>query len=233
MKIPVAISAMLLGVAVLALTGCATRAPGREAFLKPSPMPARPRAAPNSSNGSVFPATTYASLFQDHRMWRRGDLVTIDIVQQAAAQKNDSSQLKRQSSTSNSVSTFLGVPATFGHHAGKQFSPAIDAGSDQSYKGNGQSQASSSVTGEVTAVVTRVASNGVLALSGRTNVNINGGVRTIEISGYARPEDIGADNSISSNQIAGMNVQYVGNGPINNAHSVPWLQRVLSGIWPF
>ncbi len=233
MKARAAIVALALGAGALALAGCATAPPARSAFLRPSPMPVAPAATPNSTRGSVFPASTYVSLFQDHRMWRSGDLVTIDIVQQASAQKNDASQLKRQSSTNDSVSAFLGVPLTAGQHDGKPFSPSFDAGSDQSYKGTGQSSASSSVQGEVTAVVTRVENNGVLALSGRTNVNINGGVRTIEISGYARPEDIGPDNSISSNQIADMNVQYVGNGPVNDAHNLPWFQHILANVWPF
>ncbi|MBW4024853.1 MAG: flagellar basal body L-ring protein FlgH [Proteobacteria bacterium] len=30
-----------------------------------------------------------------------------------------------------------------------------------------------------------------------------------------------------------MNVQYVGDGPINDAHRVPLLQQILAKVWPF
>ena len=56
---------------------------------------------------------------------------------------------------------------------------------------------------------------------------------SIVVTGYASPDDIAANTTISSNNVADMNVQYVGNGPINAAHQVPWLQQVLSKAWPF
>jgi flagellar L-ring protein precursor FlgH len=30
-----------------------------------------------------------------------------------------------------------------------------------------------------------------------------------------------------------MNVQYVGAGPVNGAHQLPWLQQVLNKVSPF
>ncbi len=56
---------------------------------------------------------------------------------------------------------------------------------------------------------------------------------TYIVTGYASPDDITANATISSNNVADMNVQYVGNGPINDAHRVPLLQQVLDVIWPF
>lgn len=107
------------------------------------------------------------------------------------------------------------------------------ASSDQEYAGAGSAAASNDVSGEVEAVITQVDPNGTLALSGRTNVNVNGNVSSVVVTGYASPDDITANSTISSNNIADMNVQYVGNGPINEAHQVPWLQQILSKAWPF
>ncbi len=70
--------------------------------------------------------------------------------------------------------------------------------------------------------------NGTLALAGRTNVNINGNVTSIVVTGYASPDDIAANTTISSNNVADMNVQYVGIGPINGAH-----QRALAAAMRF
>ena len=105
--------------------------------------------------------------------------------------------------------------------------------SDQEYTGAGSAAAANNISGQVEAVITHVDPNGTLALAGRTNVNINGNVTSIVVTGYASPDDIAANTTISSNNVADMNVQYVGNGPINDAHQVPWLQQVLSKVWPF
>lgn len=221
----------LLSVALL--SGCATRAPTSKAYLKPQPMPVKPQSPPSASNGSVFPPAAHVSLFQDHRLWRAGDLVTIDIAQDATASTNDNAQLQRQSTTNDSVTAFLGVPLTFGHHAGQQFQPSFNTDSNNQFKGQGQTSASNTVQGQVTAVVIRVEPNGVLQLRGRTDVNIDGEVRTIQITGYARQQDIGPDNTVSSNGLANMNVQYVGVGATETAQRVPWLQNALNHFWPF
>jgi len=53
------------------------------------------------------------------------------------------------------------------------------------------------------------------------------------VTGYARQQDIGANNTLNSAQLADANVQYVGVGAINSAHHVPWLQSALSKYSPF
>lgn len=224
---------MLFVSATAALSGCATHAPADKAYLKPQPLPVQAKSPTQAANGLVFSPAAHVSLFQDHRLWRQGDLVTINITQNATASTNDNAQLQRQSSAKDGVSAFLGVPLTFGHHAGQQFSPSVTTNSNSKFNGKGQTSASNAVDGQVTAVVTQVEANGVLGLSGRTDVNIDGEVRTIQINGYARQQDIGPDNAVSSNQLANMTVQYVGRGATETAQRVPWMQNVLNHVWPF
>ena len=114
------------------------------------------------------------------------------------------------------------------------FAPNIGTTSDQEYNGAGSAAASNDISGQVEAVITQVDPNGTLALSGRTNVNINGNVTSIVVTGYASPDDITANRTISSNKVADMNVQYVGDGPIlSGAHTVPWLEQILNKVSPF
>lgn len=215
------------------LAGCATTPPSKHAYLKPQPLPVKPQSTPKATDGSVFSSTAHISLFQDHRLWRSGDLVTINIAQNATASTNDNSQLQRQSSSAISAKALLGINPVAGHLNGSQFSPTINTSDSTKYKGKGQTSASNSVQAQVTAMVTKVEPNGILALNGRTDVNVNGDVRTIEITGYARPQDIGPNNTVSSNNLSNMNVQYVGKGPTQSAHTVPWLLRLLNNFWPF
>lgn len=219
--------------ALLLLAGCQTVAAPPATLVKPAAFPVVVATPPMSENGSVFPASSAGSLYAPRRDWRVGDLVTIDVVTSSSASNTDDASLIRKGSTNDSLTSFMGVPMSFGHINGGSLAPEIGSSSDQEYTGTGAATAANDISGQVEAVVTSVDANGTLALEGRTNVNINGNVISIVVTGYASPDDIAANTTISSNQVADMNVQYVGVGPINGAHNVPWLQRVLSKYSPF
>ena len=225
---------VLGGLACLGLiSGCATTAPNSRYLVPASAFPIAVARGPIAEDGSVFPATSSGSIYEPKRDWRPGDLVAIDIVTSTTAANNDAATLSRAGTINNSVTSFFGVPLNFGSLAGTPFSPSINTSSSSDYKGTGTEAASNTITGDVEAVVTRVDPNGTLALEGRTNVNVNGNVNAIVVTGYASPDDITANATISSNNVADMNVQYVGNGPINAAHQVPLLQQILDKVWPF
>jgi flagellar L-ring protein precursor FlgH len=215
------------------LAGCAAAAPGKATLVQPAAFPIDVLPQQAERDGSVFPSNTSGSLYQPRRDWRPGDLVTINIVTSSTANNVDNDSLKRTGTVADSLSSFMGVPLTFGRLGGTPFSPNFASSLDQEYTGAGSAAASNNVSGQVEAVITHVDANGTLALAGRTNVNINGNVTSIVVTGYASPDDIAANTTISSNNVADMNVQYVGNGPINDAHQVPWLQQTLTKVWPF
>jgi flagellar L-ring protein precursor FlgH len=223
--------AVLAGLCILA--GCATKAPTAAALVQPAAFPIDVQPQQEAMDGSVFPASTSGSLYEPRRDWRPGDLVTINIVTSATAANTDNAALKRTGVLNDALTSFMGVPLSFGHLNGSAFSPSVGATSDQEYNGAGTAAASDNISGQVEAVITHVDPNGTLALAGRTNVNINGNVTSIVVTGYASPDDIAANTTISSNNVADMNVQYVGNGPINGAHQVPWLQQILTKVSPF
>jgi flagellar L-ring protein FlgH len=215
-----------------ALVACA-HVPGPISMVKPSEFPVTVAPQTASADGSVFPDATSGSLYEPRRDWRIGDLVTIDIVTATTANDTDNASLSRKGTITNTLTSFMGVPLNFGGLNGTPFSPSINAASNQTYAGAGSAAATSNVTGQIEAVITHIDPNGTIALAGRTNVNINGNVTSIVVTGYASPDDIAANTTISSNNVADMNVQYVGNGPINDAHQVPWLQQILSKLWPY
>jgi flagellar L-ring protein precursor FlgH len=218
---------------VLLLSGCqAAGAPPRQ-IVEPAAFPIDVQPQAESQNGSVFAAAAAGSLYEPRRDWRPGDLVTINIVTSSTAANTDDAALKRTGTLNDSMTNFMGVPLSFGHFDGASFSPSVGATSDQEYAGTGTATAANDISGQVEAVITHVDANGTLALSGRTNVNVNGNITSIVVTGYASPDDIAANTTISSNNVADMNVQYVGDGPVNGAHQVPWLQQILTKVSPF
>ncbi len=220
-------------IAPLALAACVTKPPGPPALVAPASFPVEVQPQQQVTDGSVFPVGASGSLYEPRRDWRVGNLVTINIVTSSTANNIDDASLKRTGKLSDAMTSFMGVPMSFGSINGGSLQPEISANSDQEYNGAGASTAANNINGQVEAVITNVDANGTLAIAGRTNVNINGNVISIVVTGYASPEDITANATISSNQVADMNVQYVGNGPINGAHDVPWLQQILNKVSPF
>jgi len=226
-------SLAVLGCCGALLAGCAATPPVAETIVKPAAFPIDVQPQTVSQDGSVFPSDSAGSIYEPRRDWRPGDLVTINIVTSTTAANTDDDALKRTGTLNDSLTSFMGVPLQFGSMNGTPFSPSVAATSDQEYAGDGSAAASNNISGQVEAVVTHVDANGILTLAGRTNVNVNGNVDSIMVTGYASPDDIAANTTISSNNVADMNVQYVGNGPINGAHQVPWLQQILTKVSPF
>lgn len=215
------------------LAGCATKAPGKAYFVKPSSFPVQVQTQPEVADGSVFPVDSTGSLYGNQSFWQTGDIVTINVTLSTTAQDNDAGTLAKTSSVNDSVSGILGIAPQFGFLNGSRFSPSIGLSNKQSFSGKGATSGSNSVTTELAAVVTGIEPNGVLALKGHTNVNINGNVTGIEVTGYARPQDIGPNNTLNSSQLADANIQYVGVGAVNSAHHVPWLESTISRYSPF
>lgn len=215
------------------VAGCATQAPGKLYFVKPSKFPVEVQPTADAQLGSVFPPEASGSLYSNQRFWQQGDIVTVAVTLDSSAQNNSSGALNKNSSLDFAITKLLGVPPNFGSLAGVPFSPSFSWGSKQQFSGTGSTATSNTVTTNIAAVVTGVEPNGVLALSGRTNVNINGNVTGIEVTGYARPQDIGPNNTVSSDQLADANIQYVGTGATNSAQHVPWLQGIVSKYSPF
>jgi flagellar L-ring protein FlgH len=216
------------------LAACATDAPGRGYFVEPAKFPVDVQPTADAHHGSVFPQEATGSLYSNQQFWQIGDIVTVAVTMSNSAQDNSSGSLTKSSTLGLSLNQIMGAPLTFGMSpSGVPYSPSFNWSSNQQFTGSGASATSNQVTTNIAAVVTAVQPNGILALSGRTNVNINGNVTGIEVTGYARPQDIGPNNTVSSDQLANSNVQYVGTGSANSAQKVPWLQGLISKYSPF
>ncbi|TMV87868.1 flagellar basal body L-ring protein FlgH [Thioclava sp. BHET1] len=206
---------------VSALSGCAVDKPDKSFFVKPTSFPVQPRRQPDAQNGSIVPPNATGSLYGNQSNWQTGDLVTVNVSFTTTANNSDDGALKKTASFGDEGTKLLG------------YRPTIALSSNANFAGTGSTSGSNAVTTELTAVVTAIKANGVLALDGHTNVNINGNVTGIEVTGYARPRDIGPNNTLDSSQLADANIQYVGVGDINSAHHVPWLDSTLSKYLPF
>src|SRR3546814_8308247 len=91
-------------------------------------------------------------------------------------------------------------------------------GSVQSFAGGGASTQSNTLSGPVTAIVTRVLPNGNLVVRGEQQVSLNQGAERVALAGIVRPIDLAADNSVPSARVANARITYARNGPAAGAN---------------
>jgi flagellar L-ring protein precursor FlgH len=202
------------------LSACAQSAlpPPTAAVPAPPPSPAR-------TPGAIASAAMLAGLGEDTRARRPGDVLTITLVERTEANKSAAAGATRKSALS------LTLPKA------KPFSslpPGLfTGGTDTTFAGQGTATQSNRLTGEISVVVTELTANGLLAVEGRKTVRLNRGDEYIVISGLVRPEDVGPDNRVPSNRVAGARITYAGSGEIAAQSRQGWVQRLLNLLTPF
>ena len=232
MRGPVRHFKFLAGMALLALSACATTPP----TSVHQPMSARPPVAPaaTDTNGAIYQVAHYAQagsrympLFEDRRARNVGDTLIISINEKTSASKKSNTNANRSGSSSFSVPSIFGLP-------GKSFQGAdLEASSSTKFDGKGESASNNDFTGTITVTVVEVLPNGNMVVSGEKQVGINQGSEFIRFSGVVNPNTIVAGNTVSSTQVANANIEYRANGAIDSAQVMGWLARFFMSFLPF
>ena len=218
-------------ISVVLLAGCSGLAP-RYDFKPVMPQVMQPTdvadTAPRNP-GAIYQAGREIRPFEDRTARRVGDLVVIRLVEQTAATKTANTSLNKGSSVGLENPTLFGGPFGVG-----SVTLETSIAGERELKGEGSSDQSNSLTGDISAVVIGAYPNGNLAIRGEKILTLNQGEEVVQISGIIRPEDISAENVIRSNRVADARITYAGNGALADANTTGWLNRFfLSPLWPF
>jgi len=184
------------------------------------------------SRGSLW-QTDSRSLVEDHKARRRGDTITILIVESASASKQASTDTSRSSSVNAGVPNLFGLEKSTTVTNAVDLSKLINASYDSKFAGSGATSRKEDLTATMSAKVMDVLPNGNFLIEGRRNVKVNNEDQSIKIEGTVRPRDIAANNTISSSLIADAKITYTGKGIISDQQSPGWFLSLLSKIWPF
>ena len=183
---------------------------------------------PPIPNGSIYQARQggYQPLFEDRRPRSIGDILTIVLDEEVSASKNSQSNAGRSGSASLELAQLPDVLDTLAEYG-------FDISGENDFTGSGGSQANNSFTGTITVSVLEVMNNGNLRVRGEKQIAINQGTEFIRFSGVVNPRTITAQNSVPSTQVADARIEYVGDGYINEAQHMGWLQRFFLNVSPF
>ncbi|WP_241595827.1 flagellar basal body L-ring protein FlgH [Rosenbergiella epipactidis] len=184
-------------------------------------------------NGSIFQAVApmnfgYQPLIEDRRPRAIGDTLTIILRENVSASKSSSSNASRKGSSQFGLSV---VPRSLNGLLGGD-KANFDGSGGNDFSGKGGASANNTFTGTITVSVSAVLANGNLNVVGEKQIEINQGTEFIRFSGVVNPRTINADNAVLSTSVADARIEYVGNGYINDAQQMGWLQRFFLTIAP-
>lgn len=223
---------LLVAALLLTLNGCALvpRKPLVEGSTTAEPLPASPQVV----NGSIFQGIMpmnygYQPLFEDRRPRNIGDTLTITLQENVSASKSSTASAARDASATAALAA---VPSAMAGLLGGD-KAAVDGSGKNTFAGKGGATANNTFTGTITVTVNQVLPNGNLKVVGEKQIEINQGTEFIRFSGVVNPRTISGSNTVISTQVADARIEYIGNGYINEAQTMGWLQRFFLNLSPF
>jgi len=175
-----------------------------------------------NSNGSLFAANGYVSLFDDAVARRVGDIITVRLNERTVSKKSAITKITKDTDNTVAEPIVLGKKIT---------SPPTNLGtlnglsSENEFEGSANSDQSNSLQGSIAVTISEVLPNGAFVVRGEKWMQLNQGDEFIRIVGMIRAVDIGSDNSIDSTQIANARITYGGKGAVADSNKIGWLAR--------
>ena len=223
-----ALRAALAAAALAALTlvgGCDVLFP-RVQVADTVPVAPQATAVAVVANGSIYQASTYRPLFEDHRARHVGDSLVVQIIEKVSASQKSTSSIDKGGSLAASVTALPGVsPGDFARASAK-------GSSSNTFAGKGATESSNDFSGTITVVVRQVLPNGHLLIGGEKQIGVNNNVDVLRFSGQVDPRAIQPGNAVPSAAIANVRLEHRGRGQQAEAQAIGWLSRVFLSVLP-
>ncbi|HEY0199036.1 MAG TPA: flagellar basal body L-ring protein FlgH [Rhodanobacter sp.] len=166
---------------------------------------------------SLINPSSYRAIAADHRAYRIGDILTINVQESVSAKSGASTDASGSLGIQGSVAT-----AGYQGSANANLGAKNADGAETSRVGEFKTRISARVVG--------LEPTGVLWVEGEQTLLVNGEKQNIVIKGSVRPEDIAADNSVWSYRLADAKVELSGNGVVSRSQRQSVLYSVLKWL---
>lgn len=171
----------------------------------------------------------FASFFVDSRAHAPGDLLTVVIAENTDVLKRDQRALDKSSDGGFNFN-FAGTSSS-GASSSASLNMAGD--SNRAFDGNSQYRVAQEFSDRITVRVVRVLKNGDLVIAGGRRRVVADETRELRLSGTVRPIDILPNNTVRSQFVADLDIQYLACGSESHFTNQGWVGRALNRVWPF
>lgn len=187
----------------------------------------------NATAGSLWKDDESHSMFSDKKAHAVGDILTILVQENNAASKQNNTSTAKQAAVDASIASFLYGPTASGLLTKKGKYPALKFDAKSDFSGGGQINNSEKITARLAVRVIDVLPNGNLVVEGRRQTAFSGEKQDATLRGTVRADDVMANNTIYSYNMADATIQFESKGTITDSQRKGWFTRIWDKISPF
>lgn len=199
-----------------------------------NPPPPVAREAPHQERNAVYDSFAWITLPPvPPKTFKPGDLLTIVVREQRQWEADAELETERRFRARSEFDAFLKLTnggvgaATF--QRGK---PNVDYQLRSDLRSEGDTSREDRLTTRLTARIIDVKPNGLLVLEAKARVEHDEETSQITLTGTCRKEDVTADNTVLSTQIADKDVVITNEGALRSAAQRGWITKVLDWLKP-
>lgn len=168
------------------------------------------------------------------KSFKVGDLLTVVIREQREFKADADLETKKKFNVKSELDAFVDATGGgIGAAAFRRGKPNIEYQYDTKLKSEGDSERTDRLTTRLTAQIIDVKPNGVLAIEAKARIAHDDEISMITLTGICRKEDVTADNTVLSTQLADKTVVVDNQGALRGASSRGWILRLLDLLKPF
>ncbi|HVY71730.1 MAG TPA: flagellar basal body L-ring protein FlgH [Verrucomicrobiae bacterium] len=182
---------------------------------------------------SLWSEDTAVVMFSDKRATRVGDILTIIVQESNSAAKDSNTQTSKSSGVDASISSFLFSPGASKLLTKGGQLPAMKASSKTDFTGGGAIKNSETVTAQVAVRVIDVLPNHNLVVEGSRQTSYSGESQDIVLRGVVRPDDVSANNTVFSYNVADVTIKFVSKGGVSDTQKKGWFTKAWDKLSPF
>lgn len=172
-------------------------------------------------------------MYADKRAVGVGDLITIVVQESTTASKDNKTATSKKTSLDAAITSFLYSPSSSGLLTKGGALPAIKYAMDHEFAGGGTINNSEQIVAQVTVRVIDVLPNKNMVIEGVRETAFGGEKQNVTLHGIVRPEDVMANNTVYSYNVADAKIQIVTKGSITDSQKRGWFTWIWEKISPF
>lgn len=187
----------------------------------------------SSTAQSLWKEDASRSMVSDKRAASVGDILTIMVQENNTASKDNSTQTSKQTGIDAAIQAFLYSPAASGLLTKNGQMPSLKLDAKQNFSGGGKINNNEKVTARIAVRVIDLLPNGNLVIEGTRQISFSGESQDAILRGVVRKEDIAANNTIFSYNIADATIKYVSKGTVSDNQRKGWFMKIWEKVTPF
>lgn len=172
-------------------------------------------------------------MYSDRRAAQVGDIVTITVSENTQLTASQRLSSDRNNALNDEIGQILYSSAVSRNFTRGGEMPGMNWSGQNQYSGGGEINNRYNLNARAAVLITDRLPNGNLVIEGVRTIVVSNEETNVYIRGVIRPEDIRADNTVLSSNIAHAQVEFISEGSISDTRRKGWLTRLYEAINPF